>query len=407
MERSVPLLSVLVCFMKRKPFLFGALFAATVVGVHVYNGVSNQSFSRRIDLQLSRVSFLGLVIDLPIPRVVKVSAYFDPATALIGGMGHVFRYWTRQASEYYFYGPARPVQRLYYRGDLYLQSTTSLKKVRYVARAVKDYADRLSQAGVTVVLVPIPSKLLMDGPMTRRTPREGFFVNLEDGKDWSQSVYDEFVKTNASYAVDLLGVYTDYVGSHPNAEVFVPWDYHWSALGAALATQAVVKKLAGYGYQVGTPRLRWVRDAPANYSDQLLAHLQLPLFFLAHQIAFQWREPLYEVESGAPSVSSRVYVAGTSYTGRHAASPFGFGRLLEKSTGAAVRAKGVDGGRFHKGLAYFTDQRAEFSARDVLVWEFPIHDLQYFVEPLPELVVGRSVASSDRCRSKECRETTP
>ena len=115
-----------------------------------------------------------------------------------------------------------------------------ITEVQPAVEAIADFSEQLKQAGVTLVVVPVPPKALVNAGKLQvsgseeKTMREGWAGIMKD------------LSTKGVDAIDLLGDYT--AAREP---MFCQRDTHWSGPGISAAVDRLIPSLQASGISVG------------------------------------------------------------------------------------------------------------------------------------------------------------
>ncbi len=306
-------------------------------------------------------------------------AELDFSAAWLRGWGYRLAYESRRVPDFFFLGPRRPWQRAYVREEIPFQFTSSLSAVETgLAAPVRRLVAALAPKGVTVIALPVPTKISLERELLpARLPDAQWWdwdpiYSLRSGSEAPESVYRAVTAAAPSETVDLFRVFSAYRASHPDAELFLPADSHWTALGITLAAAAVLDNLRARGWAI--PRLtpRAAGEMPWTYAYDFLTALQLPLAYVARAPQFDWREPLYRLPVTVAPEAGRLWIAGSSYSRRLQGTGFSLGEQVAGALHRRLILIEHDGGRAAWGLNQMRAAGQKLRRGDVLIWEFAL-----------------------------------
>jgi hypothetical protein len=309
--------------------------------------------------------------------------YLDAVNETMAGWGHELRYRGGQVASHIAVGTPSPYLRLFYRREVYFQFHAAGD---YFRRSIADrlgkLAGSLAEQGVTLVALPIPTKISIERDAFGSTlPAEFPFQDwrtppsLRAEKEAPADVYRVLVNAAPGHVADLQSLYTDERKSRPSDPIFIPWDFHWTTRGISLAALSVLDALTAQGFNVIRPRIKKVGTAEWSANELLLSHFFLPESYKRKLPELQWTEPLEEAQATVDGPrGGRVVVVGTSMARRMRGTPYALGaqlaRLLKRPLAEAYRD-----GFGPQALAALEEEHIGLRSGDVLVWEFPITEL--------------------------------
>ncbi len=331
-----------------------------VVGVALqFRGFTGEPYRTRVP---------GLI--LPGVRWSSEAPLFDSSKRFLQAIGYSIRHWLGQENDFYFYGPAKPLQRLYVRMDTGLMDARlNEKDLSYPAFIDKLFQDAVCH-GVRPFAVFVPPKTAIE---RERLPARLPLPKLwKPDTGWAEET-DAGRRLLAAHPpkhwVDLYGIFRR---ARQNGEVYVPWDYHLTNYGMAVVTTEIVNLLNSEGESLGEPEIRQVGMRPRDYSDVLISMLNLPDMLLSRP-EFGWSEPLYEVRTpGRLTKWKRVVLAGTSFTDRLDKFGQGLPTLLEKAMHVPVKYLAANGSTADTILKKLVDKGVKLEAGDVFILEQPL-----------------------------------
>ncbi len=295
--------------------------------------------------------------------------------------GYVLRYVLGQYPSFTMVGDRLPYQRFYLREDVCPCYKKQREMNRQSRAVMSGLISSLQKKGVTVVILPIPSKVAVErAHISKRLPSCVLWGSLADSAELLEedatANYEELVAADPAHVVNLNAVYEQWLRAHPDDYLYVPSDSHWSSLGIALAAKAVVDKLGG-----AEPAMTLVK--PVATQGEFIGYLQLPSFFVKRSPELQWQEPLHTLSASRGGTRGRVLVFGTSYAERLKETEWGLGSLLGKTLGREVVDLSFHGAGPIGSFIEFQKKGLQYKKGDIVVWEFPVRHPPSAAERIP------------------------
>lgn len=377
---------------------FSLIFFLMVLVYHLGNAVAGRFLNplkalkrNRLEVKLNQESLFALesrgvkpssgvfrLVDLARVKFKPV----DFAAGQIAQVGYSLRYLTHQVNQSIIYGPSQPLQKFVWRDDIQLGFPQRHKnQLRRLTKFVSAQISYLERHGVSVVVVPPPAQSSVHGEYFTPLPRINPFraVPSHAGYD-PTALYKNFLSTSPRHFVDVLSVLSAYLTSHPDAQLFGPFNSHWTSLGIALASDATISKLRASQSELPTFSIVEAGFAAPHYEHDFLQNLLLPEYFLKSLSRFQWAEPLYQLKGrGAVSRMSipRIILAGSSYSTRFKGTPLSLGGMLAESLKSTLVDYSFDGAWASGGLEKMLAEDFHFMPGDLFVWEIPLKACLY------------------------------
>jgi len=315
---------------------------------------------------------LGVGAGSSVPKIrwAVETPRFDSSARFLEAAGYTIRYWLGQENNFYYFGPSRPLQRLYVRMDTgVMDSNLDEKNLTY-----PKYVDHLFKEatchGLRPFAVFVPPKSAVE--------RERLPARLPLPKQWKpDSGWKEETQAGRRIlagrkANQWLDLYETFRQANQKDEVYVPWDYHLTSYGLSVVTAELVKRLNAEGETLGEPQIVRTGTREAYYSDVLIGMLKLPDWILARP-EFQWKEPFYEVRTpGRMRHWKRVVLAGTSFTDRLDREKLGLASLIERALHVPVRRATANGSTADTILNKLVKEGVKLEAGDIFVLEQPL-----------------------------------
>ncbi len=313
----------------------------------------------------------------------KLQTKTDESAARLGSWGYVLRYKLKQFAFNMVSIPGRPL-RLMHREHLALEATEAARS-RFTPFATHAYAflDSLRRQGVTPVVALLPLRVGLE-----RT--RAFGGKEPSAKLWGDRNMPASTRDREHYQVyhsmlgaggpDLFSVFENTLRQDPQADLFVPYDFHLASHGVALTAQAVLDHLG-----VSVP-LRPTGDFSHSYRRTLLGILQLPTSFLVSNPEFQFRDWHYDLGPKPLSrpKSGRVVVAGTSFSLSLEEVGLALPDLLGTYLQRELVLSAFHGAGARGGIQRLEERGFNFKAGDIFVWEVPLSYLMMRTnQPLP------------------------
>jgi alginate O-acetyltransferase complex protein AlgJ len=234
---------------------------------------------------------------------------------------------------------------------------------------------RLADAGVTLVLVPVPAKMDVEAARARQPQLSAMLAGL----------YGDFVAGLAARQVAVIDTRAPLVALAATMPAFIPTDTHWSPEGAAaVATAVAASGLVPVGatamQKVPQPSVQLTGDLVSFVtSDALAPFIGLPACAITPYLG--------EVPLSADSATADlgnifaadavgVVLVGTSYS----ANPdWSFAEALKLAMQTDVLNAAAEGrGPVQPMVDYLASDAFRDTPPEVVLWEFPI---RYLTDP--------------------------
>lgn len=320
----------------------------------------------------------------------KIPTKMDAASTQLGEAGYSLRYALRQFPFDMFAVHGRPL-RLYHRDHIPLQFPDVQKqahaRVAGFQREAVALRERLKRKGVETVVFSIPTPLSIERKrgLSGTLPPErrwGDFAKM--GAENAHKAFDGFYDQMRDFSVDGYRVFEDYLAQNPRSELFIPYDFHWSSEGIAVAAKAVIDRLREMGWNLPSPHVVATDQSQISYARTLLGFLQLAPGVLRSRPEFQFRETFFDLAPQAPKKPGRLIVAGTSYSLNLQDQKYGFADLLGRFLQREVIVSAYHGGGSRGCLVELEKNGFQFRPGDLLVWELPMISAYHATaDPLP------------------------
>jgi hypothetical protein len=329
--------------------------------------------THRFELQVGKRTIYSLGIPA---RTLQTKT--DGSAQRLGEWGYELRYWVRQFPFDMVEEKGAPTLHLFHRNHLTVQYPPAAGETYPYMPEVRKFFDHLQAQGVTPVLVPVPTHLSIDRPRAfgkTLPPTYRWGDRLPQPTENARAVFDTLVAPVKNASVDLYSIYTKYVEEHPEAEVFVPYDFHWNSLGIALAAKGVVDQLIARGWDIPSPQVVPVGRQSVNYFRTLLNMLQLPKHYLQSHAEFQYVETHYGLSTNPRKPrrpNGRLVLAGTSYALAMEEQGLAFGALLGNYLGREVVQSAFHGAAARGGMDQLREQGFRFQPGDLFIYELSL-----------------------------------
>lgn len=331
-----------------------------------------------VDLRLDRgdreVGRWPLWLNRPKP------ADWDRSARALGTIGYLIRYYAGQLPDFVLEAGRGRAKRFYYRPDLLVQHASAKGSLmdRMVKRVDQSLRE-LASTGATVVLLPVPTKLSIERDLLgSRLPPPRIWERTEtgDGED-SYGVYRVIQEAFPDRTVDLYRVFAQYRRLHPDRDLYIPSDCHWTSLGVALGAVSVLNHLKERRRVSGQWSPEQVGTYGPNYWYWMLTTLQIPESTLARLPEFRWIEPLYGLSGPPPTPPKdfrRILLPGTSFSHRLKERGMSLGHLLSGALGLPVENFSQPRGGTLGSLQEMRRKGIQPGSGDLVVWEFYIKE---------------------------------
>lgn len=360
--------------------------------------IAGKATSRWPSLQLTAKTSAVAQLDL---GALKQSISRLPAVALLRETGDSLRLLCGQKLRWCIWGDTNPPM-LFTKAELWTAEGLTPENQARVDDALANiykYHDLLHREGWTLIMVPVPTKLsiyqdCVSWPSLEKNP----LSRQPIPRDRAGEVYDRLVdglRTRHVPVLDLRALYLASRRQHPHLLLYPLGESHWSGAGMKLAADAVARmihRLSDVPLRPITPRYLPVVEV----ADLAAAFDPLPQWLNRLQGVYRYHDRLVngDVVKGfqyAQHPTALLYVAGTSYSGQftwHIGEPVGFAWVIGGQLEGCEFHNGAEAGRgSFAAFADFLSRRAalaaDFSRRQhltqftkIVVWEYPIRDLQ-------------------------------
>lgn len=264
--------------------------------------------------------------------------------------------------------------------------------IDYELEKVEDGISKLSDAlrdkGITLVVVPVPSRGMIYGDTlnSEKLSRTGFSTNV------SNEVYNNFVSKLQSKDVIVVNLLSPFLEAKQKVDVFLKLDGHWTSEGAEVAANTLVRTIDKLESYVNLPKklfgtqLLETRPRPEGSIQTILVNkcnVNLP------------DENVNKYETNDTSmglledITTPVALVGTSYSGEW----FNFDGFLRQNLQVDIFNNFVPGGGLFTSLQDLLIKINDLEETPkFIVWEFPIHmirqggeDLSNFRQIIPSV----------------------
>ncbi len=317
---------------------------------------------------------------------------FDPASTWIKQRGYTFKYLIGQVPGFVVVGKPEKHRQFYLREEICSSYPFIRKETAQSGIWLARFVAQMKARGVTVIVVPIPTKVAMArGSLPATLPSCLLWAVVSNhSRDLEEEAYLNYkaiVDGDVRHILDLYKVYEGRLKANPNDYVFVPSDSHWSSLGISLAAKEVIDHLLGLGWSIGSPTLNLASSV--QVFGEFIDYLRIPESYARQSEALQWTEPRYSIEVGSkpkrdPS-GGRVIVFGTSHSARIQDSQWGFGKLLAKALSRELLDLSFVGAGPIDSFLEFKKAGHKIRREDLLIWEFPMRHTPTERDGAPEL----------------------
>ena len=273
------------------------------------------------------------------------------------------------------------------------------KELDSAAESIANYDQMLKKRGWTLVVLPIPTKLAVHRDLAHFPVMEDDLISRRPvQEDRSDEVYGHLISELARHgvpAVNLLATYRASLNLDPKQLLYMTNDSHWSGRGIELAAGATAKRIESITSLKSREPVNPTYLNVDEVGDLAKAFDPLPSFVSWLRPVWIFHDSLMNGEAGkgypySTNPKGLVVCVGTSYTGQYTwieNQPVGFAWQL------ALHLDNVDfqnrpaagQGSFHSFGQFlndidavekdFANKKVE-SAPRVVVWEFPIRDVQ-------------------------------
>lgn len=324
--------------------------------------------------------FLGLSLSIPQPCEKPVES-LELSTGALRGVGYITRYLISPVNHYTFpkLSPGQNLS-LFRRSDLLTRDHRGWEEMeRELLPRIKRVRESLTSRGVKVVMLPLPSKIDVQWEnVPHPAPPLSIFETSRERRLVSaaelEAKYDFFSAYDQPYNVNLYQPYRSAFVKDPSLATYIPWGFHWTSYGIALAATSILQNLKTQGVAVSDIKTVYVDTADKFLPELLLNTFQLPHFFIQRRPEFKWREPRYRISADASlgQEIDRVVIIADSNGERLRENKLSLGELLSETLHRPL----VDlsfGGVGGVGVLLDTAQKGfEFHPRDLVVFEFQV-----------------------------------
>ncbi len=246
---------------------------------------------------------------------------------------------------------------------------------------IRSISDTLKQAGIELVIVPVPAKARIYADKLGRY----------DYPSYQQSVYNRFAKAMRGYEIDFIDTVPALNAARKSRNVFLKTDTHWTPDGAHITarnTADYIKKSLGAALPEPVP-YKITATGSIRYTGDLLRYL--PLGKLAHRLGLQTETvtgiQVIAANNGQTatlqqalfsSAAPPVTLVGTSYSANPAWSFAGFLKQALQSDILNAADEGL--GPFATMENYLADEAFKASPPRLVIWEIPERYLSFAYE---------------------------
>ena len=298
---------------------------------------------------------------------------------------------------------------LFHRAELGIAKGLTDSSVRATMEIAADrialYSYQLESEGWKVVVVPVPTKLSIYSDLCHWPTHSDSLSWSPIPVDRADEVYQAFIarlKERGILAVNLALVYQRARTQAPHKLLYPPAETHWSGEGIRVAALASAEKISA------TAGIKQRNIVPTYFEVSVIGDLAagfdpLPGWLGRLAPIYRYRDYLVNGAQGIGYIypanpSAFLVVAGTSYSGHytgHTGQPVGFpwvtAGYLENTE---VHNRSQAGRGSFESFRQFWAERAMLvesfnhragpaDAPRVLLWEFPLRDIQTIVTAAP------------------------
>lgn len=315
----------------------------------------------------------------------KSEDVFDPGE--LAGIGKIVRYSFGQSPDYmridrkdggiYFYLPE----------ELQFSTEAGLAVTKVGTRIVNQVALKLEASGVTVVQVPIPTRISVDRSLAPPDASASIWHSqrLDQATiEVPAKVYSATQFGGAPRVVDAFGAMVDEQQARPGSSTQLAIDTHWSSLGIAATARAVIQNLQRRGFDVSVPEI--VPRSMEVSEIGFVTPLGLPQWFIARSPELQRRDLMYAFATPTrPSNIERLVTFGSSYSTSYGKTDFSFPKLVATGLGVPLHDLSKRGGGPNGSFKRAVAEGFRFRRGDVLVWEYPVRQPATIEMEFPDL----------------------
>jgi len=292
----------------------------------------------------------------------------------IARIGYALRFHSGQFLPFIYRAPAKGEINLYVNNETSMQYLSSVDKVKTNLDKIQVFLLKLKAKGIIPVVIAVPTKVSIEREMISNLHPPDLWLPAEQAEEASEAVYSRIRGIDPVSMVNLYKAFSDAQKNKTEFDrVFVPWDYHWSIYGIAIAVKETLKSLNNQGVSVSNIQIKKGDIRSLNMGDAFIVWHQLPAWYVQRQKDFSWKEYEYPVEAHiSQKIKGRVFLAGTSFSDRYGQDPFGLPMQLKHVLNVDFYNTTVSGGGVDKSIEKAWSLPKPPVAGDILIWEFPI-----------------------------------
>lgn len=360
----------------KKRFLTLALliFAILYQAGNVYSLVG--AFSDHGNYCKRSLAIFGVTLNIHKPCSELGSA--DYAAGWLRSVGYIGRYLIGHQSQLLVRGKNYPAGWLclFRRSEMTAHTTAEENYTRNeLAPRIKALSHFLSSLEINIINIPLPPKSGLERSLLpdKLPPAEIFAEASSTAENDPYLAYRAVVEADPSHTIDLYTAYKQEMTLVPDDPMYIPWGYHWTSKGMAVAVEQVLLKLKENGTQISDIHLTKESIQSSYTPERLLKTLMLPDYFIRSRPEFSWREPIYTVHATLPEPRpNRIIFIADSNGARLQQEKRGIagllGNVFQRPTFEFTPA-----GRGGVGsLLYMLDNGFELHRNDLVVFEFQI-----------------------------------
>jgi len=376
-------------------------FTVFVVLYHGYSFFSGEyvklvglASTSRLEVKIGQRTLISFIT--PTIAGLRFSERPDGAARAITAKGYIFRYLVGQLPEIFFPGTDRETPWYFIRPEVAYSFDEVVRPALIEGNLLtREIIDRLEALGVTVVVVPVPTKLSMArSKISGELPQSVSLIKpkADRGPEDARRAYERIVGGDPRI-VNLFEVFERESRGHAELS-HLRLDTHWNSQGIVWAAGAVLENLRGRGWKLPTPVVQRpvVDRAPAYCVDTL----QLPEGYLQRKPQLIGTDQYYSFEPArGPAPWKRIVVFGSSYSVALQGTPFNFATVMSRALGIPLMNMAESGKGSIGSFRRAAKEGFRFLKGDLLVWEYPLRDLPARTMEFPQLPVAETSKKSE------------
>ena len=301
----------------------------------------------------------------------------DASLTRLRELGFLIRYWLGERDERVFEPQRGSFENIHLRKELYFQHPANAIKVsENLAPSITNLVARLKEAGIESIVLPVPMK----SSVYHETIPKGTFetsvyqrnlANIEGFNVESNPLYQKLSQSTPQI-VNLYEHFRTIKTQIPTTSLYIPYDFHWSAFGAAQSIVALVEQLKALHYSVQSAHIQALSQSQHPIvQTYLLNTFQLPSYYLKSRSDLKWHETYFKVHPVTKSpLFPRIVLIGSSMCNYLEGTGFDFHTMLQQTLSQSIEKYCIDGAAVEMGWKNAVEKGLELNKGDLVVWEF-------------------------------------